>query len=87
LVDTIVINAWVLYRQVCSKKGASGIILKAFRTDFAKSLCKLGLQSAQRYTIEFWHNWRSNKENQSLLLPQSMLKLIQMVNVSYGRTS
>jgi hypothetical protein len=40
LVDTTVINVWVLYRHVCAKKGASAMNPKAFRIDFAKSLCK-----------------------------------------------
>jgi len=35
LVDTIVINVWVLYWQVCAEKGASAMNLKAFRIDFA----------------------------------------------------
>jgi len=41
----------------------------AHKTVFAKSLRKLGLQSAQRQTMDFGHNWRSNKDTQSLLLP------------------
>jgi hypothetical protein len=40
LVDTTVINVWVLYWQMCAKKGASAMNLKAFGIDSAKSLCK-----------------------------------------------
>jgi hypothetical protein len=53
LVETTAINAWVLYRQECAKYGASAMNLKVFRIDFARSLRTLGLQSAQRQTIEF----------------------------------
>ena len=35
LVDTTVMNVWVLYWQVCAEKGASAMNLKAFRIDFA----------------------------------------------------
>jgi hypothetical protein len=85
LVDTIMIHVWVLYWQVCDKKGASEMNQKAFRIDYAKSLCKLGLQSAHRQTMDFWHNWRSNKDIQSLLLPQGMFQLIEIVTGLYGR--
>jgi uncharacterized protein YfaS (alpha-2-macroglobulin family) len=53
LVNTTVTNAWVLYWQVTAKKGIRAINLKAFKIDFAKSLCKLRLQLAQRQNIEF----------------------------------
>jgi len=46
---------------------------------FCQSLCQLALQSAHRQTMVFWHNWRSNKDIQSLPLPQGMFKLTQMV--------
>jgi hypothetical protein len=61
LVDTTLINAWVMYRQLCAKKEASALNLKGFRIDFAKSLFKLRLQLAQRRTIEFWHKWRTTR--------------------------
>jgi len=36
LVDTIMIDAWVLYRKVSAETGASAINLQALRIDFAK---------------------------------------------------
>jgi hypothetical protein len=53
---------------------------------FHKSLYKLGTQSAHRQTMGFWHTWRRNKDIQSLLLPQSMFKIIQVVTGLYERT-
>jgi hypothetical protein len=53
---------------------------------FHKILCKLGTQCAHRQTAVCWHNWRSNKDIQSLL-PYSMFKLIQVVTGLYERTS
>jgi len=37
LVDIIVINAWVLYRQASTKTGASVMNLQALRIDFDKA--------------------------------------------------
>ena len=54
---------------------------------FHKNLCKLGTRFAHRQTAVFWHNWRSNKDSESLLLPWGMFKRIQVVTGLYGRTS
>jgi len=39
-----------------AKKGANAMNYKEFTIDSAKSLRKVGLQSAQRHTMDFRHN-------------------------------
>ena len=71
---------------MCTTTRASAMNQKAFRIDFAKSMHKLGLQSAQRQTMDFGTQLKNNKDTQFLLLPQCMFENTQMVTGLYGRT-
>lgn len=48
LVDLVVVNAWILHRQMCAQKGENAMNQKAFRLDLAQTLCKLGPQTVRR---------------------------------------
>jgi hypothetical protein len=65
--------------SVCQER-VSAMNLKAFRIDFTKAC-------AHWQTAVCWHNCRSNKDIHSLLLPQRLFKLIQVVTGLYDRTN
>lgn len=50
LVDTAVINSWILYRKVFTEKEVGGALLnqKKFSADLAQSLCQIGPTNVKR---------------------------------------
>ena len=50
LIDSVIINSWILYRRTLIEKGVTGTPMnqKKFRTDLAQTLCQTGPKQKKR---------------------------------------